>query len=112
MINLIVVFSMFFIKICDPRDQSYFNKPHLPGKETLRDVHWAAHDNLLNMNTYDLVSDDEDVSEECSSSLSLIRSEAASQQSWALKIIDSDGKLGAGILQGNTMWLGRHEYLS
>ena len=111
MINLIVVFSLFFIKICDPKDQSYFNKPHLPSKETLRDVHQAAHDNLLNMNTYDRVSDD-DVSEECSSALSLIRSEAASQQSWALKIIDSDGKLGAGILQGNTMWLGRHDYLS
>ena len=43
----------------------------------------------------------------CSSSLSAVQSAALLGKSWALKMIDSDGKLGAGFLQGNTMWIGR-----
>ena len=43
----------------------------------------------------------------CSSSLSSIQSAALLGNSWALKMIDSDGKVGAGFLQGNTVWIGR-----
>ena len=27
---------------------------------------------------------------------------------WAAQMLDADGKIGAGVLQGNTQWLGRY----
>ena len=33
---------------------------------------------------------------------------ARSGEVWALQMLDSDGKIGAGVLQGNTQWLGRY----
>ena len=47
------------------------------------------------------------VNASCSSSLSAVQSAALLGKSWALKMLDSDGKIGAGFLQGNTLWVGR-----
>ena len=43
----------------------------------------------------------------CSSSLVVVEEAARSGEVWAAQMIDADGKIGAGILQGNTQWLGR-----
>ena len=47
-------------------------------------------------------------SSSCSTSLASVRSGLTRGEAWALKMLDSDGKLSPGFLQGNVQWLGRY----
>ena len=44
----------------------------------------------------------------CGAALAAVQAAALAGGSWAVKLLDSDGKLGPGILEGNTQWLGRY----
>ena len=44
----------------------------------------------------------------CGVALAAVQAAALAGGSWAVKLLDSDGKLGPGILEGNTQWLGRY----
>lgn len=48
------------------------------------------------------------LSSSCSSSLAAVEAAVSSGELWAAQMLDADGKVGAGILQGNTQWLGRY----
>ena len=47
-------------------------------------------------------------SSSCSASLVAVEVAARSGELWAAQMLDADGKIGAGVLQGNTKWLGRY----
>ena len=44
----------------------------------------------------------------CSSALSSVEAGLTRGDAWALKMLDADGKLGPGFLQGNVQWVGRY----
>ena len=44
----------------------------------------------------------------CSSALTSVEAGLTRGEGWALKLLDADGKLGPGFLQGNVQWVGRY----
>ena len=48
------------------------------------------------------------VSSVCSSSLSSVMAAVTRGEAWALSMLDADGKLESGFLQGNIQWIGRY----